>query len=109
MSLSINQASHQHCEAAHRLEGKKDEMGLGEEQRNARVADLLPFSINTSTNRITNSGFSYDSNSNLTADSFHMLEYDAENRLTTSATAADLAVMRMTVTIPEWAQFNRSA
>jgi len=38
-------------------------------------------SFNTSTNRITNSGFSYDSAGNLTNDTIHAYTFDAENKI----------------------------
>ncbi len=39
-------------------------------------------SFNTSTNRITNSGFVYDAAGNLTSDSVHSYAYDAESNMT---------------------------
>jgi RHS repeat-associated protein len=41
-------------------------------------------SVSTSTNQITNTGFSYDANGNMTNDGVNALVYDAENHLFTS-------------------------
>jgi len=43
--------------------------------------DNLGVSISASTNRITSSGYSYDSNGNMTNDGSNTLVYDAENRV----------------------------
>ena len=42
----------------------------------------ISFAISTSTNRITTSGYTYDSNGNLLTDNTHGYVYDTENRLT---------------------------
>jgi RHS repeat-associated protein len=48
------------------------------------VCPTSSFAVSTTTNRITDTGYSYDANGNMTADGRNALAYDAENRLITN-------------------------